>query len=45
MATAVMSNHAKALADEEHLIVPVVGAERPAVVKTIGCADFGPQSL
>ena len=47
MAAAVMRDHAIALAqEEEHLRVPVVAAERPAVMEDDGlAASFGPQSL
>ena len=42
----VMGDHAIALAEEEHhLVVPVVGAQRPAVVEDDRLGAFGPQSL
>jgi hypothetical protein len=42
----VMRNDAIAVGKkEQQLIVPVVRRKRPAVVNTIGCAFFGPQSL
>ena len=43
MAAAVMGDDAVALDQEEHhLGVPVIGAQRPAVVEHDGCGDFGP---
>ena len=46
MAASVMRNDAVALLQEvEHLGVPVVGAERPAMMEDDGLRVLGPQSL
>ena len=46
MAAPVMGDDAVALLEEvEHLRVPVVGAQRPAVMEDDRLSVFGPQSL